>query len=182
MRKTTEILANIGKTMDKRGVCVRFHRPVTENNSRGVPVTFPGRDVVSTRVLLLSKRYNPIGGGDIPVEPDPNKARYVLALPDTPFVRDTIIQHVEGVSWRLDALENFDMGNDEALIQAPIDLVKNAAPIVEAEVAENNGDADTDNPAPDDSDVNGGTDGLNGNDDIATASVPKTAAGKRGKK
>jgi len=132
MKKASDVLAHVKKAMGKQGIRVRWYRPVTETNSRGVPVVTTSADVVNARVLLLRKPYNPLAGTDIPIEPEPDRARYVLALPETPIARDTVIQHVSDtscVSWRLDVPESFIMGSDEAFIQAPLDRTDTAAPI-----------------------------------------------------
>ena len=117
----------VSKFIKKAGVEIQWRKSVTTLNSRGVPVTHPGDELVTERVLLLKEKFNPLHSTDAPIGMALDTARYIICLPDTPLVKDDIVTDSHGNSWRLDVLDWFDVSGVPVCKQAPVMRVDSVA-------------------------------------------------------
>ena len=122
------VITMVEKFIEKYGVEIEWPEPVTELNSRGVPVTRPGDAMLKERVLLLKERYNPISSTEAPIGASLDTARYIFCLPGVKLGRDDIVTDSHGNRWRLDEPDWFDVNGEPVCKQAPVIRVEGVKP------------------------------------------------------
>jgi len=150
--------ATIKKLLAKSGAEVRFKGLVKGTNHRGVPVEYPGEQVVTAKVLLLEERFDILSGRDaIPAE-NLKTAKSILMLVETPLYRDALIYDGDDNVARLDTPDRFDIFGEPIFNQAPIDLIENAIGLDEQEPEADDDTEEDDEDVEDDTDTETETD------------------------
>jgi len=124
MKTINECKEQLKELLETQGVELKWQKPITELNSKKVPVTYFSDEVITGKVLFLERQYDVTAGND-PFLADANTVQYLLICPNTSIIHDSIVQDNEGNSWRADSPEQFRHGKERELIYilVPVDRV-----------------------------------------------------------